>query len=417
MSDYFVVTFLDNSQQTNKVMEFDFRNKPFSISDVFLAPIEDFELLTKGQDVKRVYDLKLSLNEISFDFLPGDTIGILPRNDSVEVTKLLIRLNIESQAEETYTLKILSDSTKKNPKLPRHVPNCVVIKDIFTYYIDIRKPPKKLFLKALIRFTEDPQEVNQLEEICSPKGSKQYSELINGTAQTLLGLLNTFPSCYPPIEIILEHSMPLQPRYFSISSSPMMMELKGVCTGWLEELIKKSYAKLEKIPFYFRKPNTFRIPSDLSTPIIMVATGTGLAPFKSFLDHRLFSKENGDCNLGEAFLFYGCRYSGRDYLYSKEIEEYLHKGALTKLYTAFSREIGKCYVQDKINENGEEFVNNILKKRCVIYVCGNAKSMVKDVKNAVTNNLTKYGHLELLVAEEYLDRLCKENRFIVDSWT
>ncbi|KAJ8960555.1 hypothetical protein NQ318_013843 [Aromia moschata] len=436
MPQYLKSTLSENkSETTARVNHYEFRNRPFSVSDVFLTQIGDSKLLTKGEDVKRVYDLKLSTKRFRTflsTFLPGDTIGILPRNDPVEVDKLLVRLNVEAEAEKWYNLSISEDTTKKNATIPKHIPISGVFRDIFTYYVDIRKPPKKLFLKALIPYTRDPQEAEKLQEVCSPKGSKQYSDLITGSAQTLSGLLNKFPSCSPPVEVILEHSSPLQPRYFSIASSPLENDAlhitffvvenedgtKGVCTGWLEELVNLNESQRAKIPIYFRKPNNFRIPSDSSLPLVMVATGTGLAPFKGFLDHRLLLRKNGKRDTGDAVLFYGCRYRDRDFLYAERMEEYLDNGALTKLYTAFSRDgEEKCYVQNRIDRNGEEFVNYVLNKNAVIYVCGNMKTVVKDVKEAVVNNLVEYGDLDLEVAREYLNELVKNDRFVIDSWS
>lgn len=289
-----------------------------------------------------------------------------------------------------------------------------------------------MFLKALIPFTEASDERNLLEKICSPKGSKDYVDLITGRAQTLLGLLNTFPSCNPPIEIILEHSLPLQPRYYSISSSPLEKDAlqitffivenddgtKGVCTGWLEEIIKKNDRQTEKIPFYFRKPNNFRIPANLSTPLIMISTGTGIAPFMSFLNHRLRIKIDDNHNIGNAFLFYGCRYHDRDFLYHNELEKFLNEQVLTKLYTAFSRSAEKkWYVQDEINKNGENLISTVLSNGAIIYICGDAKTMIKGVKEALINNLVTHGHLQESEARDYFNELIKENRFITDCWS
>ncbi|KAJ8982340.1 hypothetical protein NQ317_009456 [Molorchus minor] len=429
MSDYLKLTFLENASDDaiEKVKHHEFRNKPFSNTEVFLVPIEKFELLTKGQDVRRTYDLKLSTKDILYDFLPGDTIGILPRNHIAEVNEILIRLNIESRAEQIYQLTISKDTTKKILQYQKNIPSNGVLKDIFLYYIDIRKPPKKLWPNFHLILKKQ----QNYKKFHHTKGTKEYSELINGGARTLLGLLNTFSSCLPPLELILEHSLPSQPRYYSIASSPLEIDslhvtffvvehddgTKGVCTGWLEEILKKTEGEHMKIPIYFRKPNNFRIPIKFSTPIIMIATGTGLAPFKGFLDHRLLSKIS-KCDMGEAFLYYGCRYSDRDFLYSKQINDYLKEGVLTSLYTAFSRDRNeKCYVQDRINENGETIVNYILNKDAIVYVCGNTKTMVKDVREAVVNNLVKYGDLDKQHADEYLKELVCQNKFIVDSWS
>ncbi|KAJ8921507.1 hypothetical protein NQ315_003125 [Exocentrus adspersus] len=399
------------------VKHYEFRNKPFSNSDVFLAPIRNYRLLTEGKDVKKVYELELCAEELSYKFLPGDTIGLLPPNDEVEIEQILSRLNIDTYKNKAYKLEISETTTKKNPTLPKHIPNEGIVGEIFKYYLDVRKPPKK----ALIPFTENYEEVKRIEMICSPAGSKEYSDLIEGPAQTLLGLLNTFPSCHPILEVILEHSLPLQPRYYSISSSPLRKDsfcitffivensdgTKGVCTGWLERIDKA----LEKVPFYFRKPNSFRISTDFSTPVILIAAGTGIAPFIGFF--RALSTPRK----GKTYLFYGCRYPDRDYLYRNELQGYLQAGVVTKVYTAFSR-LGteKWYVQDEIIKNGQEFVD-VLQNKAVVYVCGDTRTVVKGVREVVVHNLVTYGGMEEAAAKDYLNVLVKENRFVADCWS
>lgn len=226
--------------------------------------------------------------------------------------------------------------------------------------------------------------------------------------------------------------MPLQPRYYSISSSPLENNAlhitffivenddgtKGVCTGWLEEIVRNSSTQIEKIPIYFRKPNNFRMPTDTTTPLIMISTGTGIAPFIGFLDHRQKMKINDNCDMGSAYLFYGCRYPDRDFLYHDELKEHLKKEVLIKLYTAFSRFTEKkWYVQDEMNKNGKDLVNNILCRGAVVYVCGDTKTMMKGVKDALVHNLVTHGHFEESAAKDYLNELVKENRFITDCWS
>ncbi|VEN50896.1 unnamed protein product [Callosobruchus maculatus] len=221
---------------------YDFRNRPFATSDVFESTVQDFKILTTGHDVKKIYELDLSSK--AFPFMPGDVIGILPCNSHSEVKKLFTRLGVEIHMRKRYKLTIKSDTVKKNPSMPKHIPPEGILEDIFLKHLDIRKPMKKAFLKVLSKFTQDKEELSYLEELCSPKGSAKYLNLINQSGRTLLGLLNTFPKSCPPMELILEHSQALQPRFFSISTSPLSGRLKitffvvenadgtkGVCTG------------------------------------------------------------------------------------------------------------------------------------------------------------------------------------------
>ncbi|CAH1974961.1 unnamed protein product [Acanthoscelides obtectus] len=285
---------------------------------------------------------------------------------------------------------------------------------------------KKAFLKVLSKFTEDKEELGYLEHLTSPKGSTKYLNFINGLGRTLLGLLNTFPKSFPPIETILEHSQPLQPRFFSIASSPLSGTLKitffivenpdgtkGVCTGWLENVLQNQ----EIIPVYFKTPGKFRIHEDPKRTIIMVATGTGLAPFKSFLDHRYFQKHSGR-DIGKCILYYGCRYRDRDFLYKDILDKYLQEGVLSNLYTAFSRDGDtKCYVQDKLKETGKEFVDSLFIDDAVVYICGDPKTMVKDVLSVIVSNIEQYHDCSERNAQDLLKCLQDDGRILIDSWT
>nr|CAH7717414.1 unnamed protein product [Callosobruchus chinensis] len=325
-----------------------------------------------------------------------------------------------------YKLTIKSDTVKKNASMPKHIPPEGILEDIFLKHLDIRKPMKKAFLKALSKFTQDKEELTYLEELCSPKGSTKYQILINESGRTLLGLLNTFPKSCPPMEVILEHSQPLQPRFFSISTSPLSERLKitffvvenadgtkGVCTGWLESALNKQG---EIIPVYFRTPGRFRLHEDSKKNIIMIATGTGLAPFKSFLDHRYLLKQTG-CDIGKCILYYGCRYHNRDFLFKDVLYQYLEQGVLSNIHTAFSRDGDtKCYVQDKLKETGKQFVDNLFKDDATVYICGDPKTMVKDVLNMIRNNLEQYHDCGETNAQDVLKSLQDDGRILVDTW-
>lgn len=247
-------------------------------------------------------------------------------------------------------------------------------------------------------------------------------------------LLQTFPSCKPPVERLIEHLPPLQPRPYSISSSPLLNtelhitisviqvneQLKGICSGWLEKKMENFIKNQENctIPFYFRKPNLFRLPEELETPMIMIGPGTGVAPFIGFLQHlQLKKKESSSLQLGQNVLIFGCRYSDGDFLYKKEIQGFLQQGLLTKLYTSFSREGDKkMYVQDNILKHSNEIGQKIMNENAVVFVCGDAKNMMRDVKNAIISAVAKYSNMPNAEAEDYVNTLQKNYQYIQDTW-
>lgn len=304
----------------------------------------------------------------------------------------------------------------------------------------------QLFLQTLSQYASSQEEKEKLLLLCSQAGSDEYMKLLT-QGKTLIELLEMFPSCKPPVVRLLEYLPSIKPRPYSISSSPLIHDelwitfsvvtcnngQKGLCSGWLETIATQylssqknsneeetnvSRVELPKVPFYFRKPSQFHLPLKPTTPIVMVGCGTGIAPFFGFLQHRdLLLKTTDSITFGAAFLFFGCRYADRDFLYADEIEMFLNTGALKKLHTAFSREIAgkKIYVQHLLQKNGDELIN-ILNKKGVLYVCGDAKNMAKDVRAAIVEILIKCASHSAESANCYVEELERNGRYIQDIW-
>ncbi|MBV95912.1 Methionine synthase reductase, partial [Eschrichtius robustus] len=275
-----------------------------------------------------------------------------------------------------------------------------------------RLPRPQAFLRALVDHTGDGAEKRRLQELCSRQGAADYNRFVRDSRACLLDLLLAFPSCQPPLGLLLEHLPKLQPRPYSCASSSLfhpgklhfifnIVEFwsdttavalrKGVCTGWLAALVESvlqpnthaSRADGEKalapeISISPRATNFFHLPNDPSVPIIMVGPGTGIAPFIGFLQHREKLREHHpDGHFGAMWLFFGCRHKDRDYLFREELRHFLKCGILTHLKVSFSRDapVGEeeapaKYVQDSIQRHSEQVARVLLQEDGHVYVCG-----------------------------------------------
>lgn len=224
----------------------------------------------------------------------------------------------------------------------------------------------QLFLLALSKYTKDENERKVLEYLCSKEGTTSYRTHILNKNLILMDIFKNFKTCKPPIEILLANLPRLLPRPYSIVntglSEPNLIKIcfsvmdignnrKGLTTGWLEQLINKGSdiesefkcldinVKSSKIPIYVRKNMTgFSLPENLEKPMLFVGPGTGIAPYLGFLKEiEIYKTKNPAASIGNIWLYFGCRNANSDFIYKKELDEYLNKGILDRQCTAFSR--------------------------------------------------------------------------------
>ena len=167
----------------------------------------------------------------------------------------------------------------------------------------------------------------------------------------------------------------------------------------------------ERCRFFLHENNAFRLPEDTTAPVIMIGPGTGIAPFRAFLEHREALGQKG-----ENWLIFGEQRSVSDYLYKEQFLTMEKNGLLTKLHTAFSRDQGKkVYVQDRMQENAAELYA-WLERGAYFYVCGDATRMAKDVEMALLDCIAKGSNGTLEQATEYLAAMKKQKRYQRDVY-
>lgn len=339
-----------------------------------------------------VFDIASS----GIDYVPGDSFGILPRNDPALVDAVLAAMNAPADFP-------VGGTTFREALLQQY---------------SLGLAPDMLFeLASYMVGGERRSKLRALAKGLDPDGDAATFDVLK--------VLEDFGPMHPDPEAFLEALEPLQPRLYSISSSPAATpgELHltvdavrydmssrrrlGVASTFMADRLMPSQA----VQVYVQKAHGFALPADPAKPIIMVGPGTGIAPFRSFLHHRAATKATGKC-----WLFFGHQREATDHFYKNELATLQASGALTRLSLAWSRDgAAKVYVQDRMRQEAAE-VWNWLKQGAHFYICGDAKRMAKDVETALEDIISSEGQLSMAAARDYIADLKASGRYQADVY-
>ncbi|KAK7083624.1 hypothetical protein SK128_015040 [Halocaridina rubra] len=401
---------------------------PFDSKNPFLAEIRINRELFKGGDRNCMHiELDIEGSRIRYD--SGDHVAIYPINNT-DLVNRLIELTGEN-ADKVITLtNVDEDSSKKHP-----FPCPCSYRTALSHYVDVAALPRTHVLKELAEYTADNREKEQLLLMSgtSEAGKAAYHQWIIQDVRTIVHILEDLPSCKPPLDYLCELLPRLQARYYSISSSaklhpttihvtanvliyktPTGRTNKGVCTTYLNQLKPDNGTKFH-VPIFVRK-SQFRLPSKPQTPVIMIGPGTGIAPFRGFIQERNLQKEEGK-PVGRTVLYFGCRKKANDYLYEEELEEYKNSGLL-ELYVAFSRDQQeKVYVTHLMSQNKKDIWKIIGEENGHLYVCGDAKNMARDVNGLIIKICQTEGEMDQTQAELFVKKMITQKRYSSDVWS
>lgn len=360
------------------------------------ATILDRYLLTEKGSTRKTYHIVLKLPS-PIPYQTGDSIAVFPKNPISLVNSILLHYPeapsiIPKKLEKTLSLQEYLSSRANLCKLTPSLIKTLAEKTLSPKLQSLLLPENKEFLKTY------------LEE------------------RHLIDLLDDFPKVLSAQDLA-NHLLPMLPRYYSIASSckknPTVIELTVAYVEY-QSLGKKrvgvgSCFLCEEAPinaslsFFIQSSKNFTL-SDASTPIIMIGPGTGVAPFRAFLEERMHINATG-----KNWLFFGERNLKSDFYYGDFFTDLQKKGKLT-LTTAFSRDQkDKCYVQHKMLEHKKTFFSWI-EQGATLYVCGDAKKMAKDVDQALLKIIASEKNLSEIEAKTYLKNLRREKRYLTDVY-
>lgn len=377
------------------------REKPF------LARLKERKRLSKGTG-KDIWHLAIDLKGSGCNYCSGDSLGIFPQNNPYLVEQLLESLGWKG------------DETVPPPNGTALI---TTYEALLTCY-SLTHLSRKL-LEWLASQTPTTTESQALQALLNPDSTEAFTAYLQ--THDLLDLAQAFPhACRSvPPQAFLQHLRKLLPRLYSIACSPLMhpeeahltvSSVRYVFKERPREGVASTYL-LERLPLneavlpVFIAPSRFRLPTDHQTPIIMIGPGTGVAPFRAFIQERSLQ-----ATPGKAWLFFGDRHQAYDFLYEAEWQHYQKIGALHRLDLAFSRDQAfKEYVQDKMRAQATE-IWQWLMAGAHLYVCGDAKRMATDVEATLHQIIVEQGRYAAAEATSYLKQLKAQKRYQRDVY-
>ncbi len=359
--------------------------------------------MTGPESEKETIHIELEIEE-GMHYTPGDAVGIMPTNREAQVVDVLEALGF------TGTERVLD-----------HYKNEIDLHEALTRHLGIGKLARGSVNQYIKLFGENiPQALKALQGQENKAAAEEYV-----WGREFVDLVREFPGAVTDPQQLFNVLQRLTPRMYSIASSQLAhpgevhttvrvikyhahgLDREGVCSGHLGDRAPVGGT----MPIFLHENNAFRLPENPAAPVIMIGPGTGIAPFRAFLEERQAKGEKG-----RNWLFFGEQRRVSDFLYEQQFNAMLADGTLAKLHTAFSRDTGKkVYVQDRMQENWKDLYD-WLEQGAYFYVCGDASRMAKDVELALLDCIAKGSNGTLEHAQEYLANMKKAKRYQRDVY-
>ena len=363
----------------------------------FTATLSEGLKITGRDSVKDIRHIEISLEDSGIQYLPGDALGVWFTNDEAVVRRILNATDTKADdavsiGEASFSLR---DALVEKLELTLSYPG---------------------FVKAYQAATENVELATLMEDKGALREFLSVSQIVD--------VVEKYPAKLSA-QALVDALRPITPRLYSIASSQAEVEEEvhltvahvayeangfthqGGASGFLSTRLEEG----QEVKVYVENNDNFRLPADPNTPVIMIGPGTGIAPFRAFMQERDANESEG-----KNWLFFGNPNFTQDFLYQTEWQGYVKSGLLTKLSLAFSRDqADKIYVQDRLRENGKE-VFEWLEQGAHFYVCGDALRMAKDVESALLELVAVHGNKSEAEAKEYVTNLRKSKRYQKDVY-
>lgn len=338
----------------------------------FVVKVQENKRLTPSEYSRNIFHIEFDTTGTGLKYEIGEALGIHGRNNSEHVEGFLEFYNVAGDSLVEVTNK--EDSSVLEIRSSRQV---------LAENVDFLGKPPKRFYESLAPFATEEKERAALEKLASAEGAEDLKKRQDVDFSSYWDILEEFKSARPSFDELVRIIAPLKRREYSIASSqkvhPNAVHLLIVVVDWIDSKGRGRFGHCSKYLSDLRigdelvvsvKPSVMKLPVLPEQPIVMSGLGTGLAPFKAFIEEKVWQQQQGH-TIGEIYLYMGSRHKKEEYLYGELWEAYKDAGILTHIGAAFSRDQpDKIYIQDKIRSSIEDLTDAIVAKNGSFYLCG-----------------------------------------------
>lgn len=370
---------------------------PYTKTAPLKASLAVSQKITGRNSLKDVRHIEIDLGDSGLRYQPGDALGVWFDNDPLLVDELVQLLWLKGDesvqvGESTYTVR---EALIHYLELTQNT-HLIVEK-----YAHLSKDDSLLSLisdkQAILHFAQNTPIVDMVRQAAAQPMAQEFVDILRPLTPRLYSIASSQAETADEVHVtvgVVRYDIDGRAR-------------TGGASGFLADRLKEG----DDLRIFIEHNDNFRLPSDSSKPVIMIGPGTGIAPFRAFMQQR-----DNDEATGENWLFFGNPHFVEDFLYQVEWQRYVKDGLLTHISLAWSRDQAqKVYVQDKLREEGEQ-VWRWIEDGAHIYVCGDANHMARDVEQALLDIISQYGNMDNESADEFLSELRVERRYQRDVY-
>lgn len=402
------------------------RLRPTLRDRTFCVKVTEMRRLTPGDYDRNVFHIEFDIQGTGLKYGIGDALGVHAHNGVNEVMAFLKFYGVDPNSI------IRSSRIGKEERGDEQQWEVRTALQLFSQVIDLFGRPSKKFYQYLADMATDEKEKATLMMICgdSAQGKAEFKRLAGEDYVTYADLLYRFKSAHPSVKQLIEIIPAIKARHYSIASSmrmhPDSVHLLVVEVSWMTKSGKLRHGQASHFLSNLQpgdtitvsvRPSVMNLPPNNEAPVIMAGLGTGMAPFRAFIQERAALREAG-VKVGPMALYFGSRQRAAEYLYGEELEAYRIDGLLTRLRLAFSRDDPdgrKIYIQNKMQRDAPHLATMLLNQPGAFYLCGPTWP-APDVEEAIQTGFEKHGKLDKQQSKQVLEEMKKDERYVLEVY-